>query len=145
LPGGDRGYTRNGHLTVDAASRLTQDGRAVLDSAGVPIAVPRGASVRIAPDGAVLADGAPVARLGLFHLSGAVDRIAPSVLAPSGGGRAEPVEAQVRPGELELGNSGPLEAMVQLIAAQRQFDASMQALQTYRSLDGRSSELGRIR
>jgi flagellar basal-body rod protein FlgF len=48
-------------------------------------------------------------------------------------------------GEVELGNAGALEATVQLISAQRQFDASMQALQTYRSLDQRSNEIGRIR
>jgi flagellar basal body rod protein FlgC len=35
--------------------------------------------------------------------------------------------------------------MVQLIAAQRSFDASMQALQTYRTMDGRSADIGRVR
>jgi flagellar basal-body rod protein FlgF len=51
----------------------------------------------------------------------------------------------VRTGEMERGNTPALEAMVQLISAQRSFDASMQALQTYRSMDGRSGDLGRLR
>jgi flagellar basal body rod protein FlgC len=35
--------------------------------------------------------------------------------------------------------------MVQMIAAQRSFDASMQAIQTYRTMDQRAAELGRTR
>ncbi|HYG66683.1 MAG TPA: flagellar basal body rod C-terminal domain-containing protein [Anaeromyxobacteraceae bacterium] len=34
---------------------------------------------------------------------------------------------------------------MQLVNAQRAYDASMQAIQTYRQLDQRAAELGRIR
>jgi len=67
------------------------------------------------------------------------------LLAPASGGSAESVEGKVRPGEVELGNATPIDGMVQLISAQRHFDASMQALQTYRSIDQRSAEVGRVR
>jgi flagellar basal-body rod protein FlgF len=86
-----------------------------------------------------------VGELALYQLAGPVERAGHSLLRPGRGGRAEPVTGKVRTGEVELGNAGPLEGMVQLISAQRHFDASMQALQTYRSMDGRSSEIGRVK
>jgi flagellar basal-body rod protein FlgF len=46
---------------------------------------------------------------------------------------------------VELGNAGALEAALQLVTAQRSFDSSMQAIQTYRQLDQRGAELGRVR
>jgi flagellar basal-body rod protein FlgF len=51
----------------------------------------------------------------------------------------------LRIGEIETGNSSPLEAAVQLVAAQRHFETSMQALNTYRRMDERASEVGRTR
>jgi flagellar basal-body rod protein FlgF len=143
---GQRAFTRDGRLSVDAANRLVQNGRPVLDRAGLPISVPPGAAPEIGADGVVKAGGAPVGEIALHRLSGPVDRVAPSLLAPGRGGSAELVDAgRLRVGEIELGNAGALESTVQLITAQRQFDASMQALQTYRSMDQRSTEIARVR
>jgi flagellar basal-body rod protein FlgF len=138
-------YTRDGRLSVDAERRLVQGGRPVLDRGGGTIHVPPGTVPQIGPDGVVRAGDVSVAELGRFKLAGNVDRVGAALFAPGRGGRAEPVDAGVRSGEVELGNAGALEATVELISAQRSFDASMQALQTYRSIDGRSSELGRVR
>ena len=44
-----------------------------------------------------------------------------------------------------MGNSTPLEATVQMIGAQRQFETAMQAIQTYRRLDDRAIEVGKSR
>jgi flagellar basal-body rod protein FlgF len=144
-PTGGRAYTRDGRLTVDEQQRLVQNGNLVLDPGGSPIQVPPGAAPRINDDGAVMVGSANVGQLGLFKLAGAVDRVGPALLAPGRGGSAEPLEGRVRVGQIELGNASPVEGMVQLISAQRQFDASMQALQTYRSLDQRSADVGRVR
>ena len=93
----------------------------------------------------VSAGGMAVGTLGLFKLRGNVEGVGPSLYAPGGGGSATPVaDGQVRTGEVELGNATPLDGMVQLISAQRHFDASMQALQTYRAMDGRENELGKV-
>ena len=74
------------------------------------------------------------------------DRAGPAMLRPGSGGSAEDFpEATLRIGEVELGNASPLETTVLMISAQRSFDASMQAIQTYRSLDQRAAELGRTR
>lgn len=146
LPGGGRGYTRDGRLSVAADGRITQAGRAVLDRSGSAIRIPPGATPAIQPDGTITAGNVEVGALGLYTLEGPVDRAGGSTYVPGAGGRAaEVAQPRVRVGEVELGNATPMEGMVQLIGAQRQFDATMQALQTYRSMDGRGSELGRIR
>src|SRR5512133_3149805 len=141
LPGGAIGYTRDGRLTLDSERQLVQGGRPVLDRSGSPIRLPPGATPQIGEDGTVRAGEVAVGEIALFRLTGPMDRAGHSTLLPGQGGRAEPVQARVHSGEVELGNSGPLEGMVQLISAQRNFDASMQALQTYRSMDGRANEL----
>jgi flagellar basal-body rod protein FlgF len=143
---GGRAFTRDGRLSVDAEHRLVQNGRPVLDRAGLPIRLPADVAPEIGTDGVVRAGQVPVGEIALHRLSGPVDRVGPSLLAPGRGASAELLPAgRLRVGELELGNAGALESTVQLITAQRQFDASMQALQTYRSLDQRSNELGRVR
>jgi flagellar basal-body rod protein FlgF len=86
-----------------------------------------------------------LAQLALVQLSGPIDRVGGSLVAPGPGGRAVLVEAGVRSGELELGNASALEATIALVTAQRSYDSSMQAIQTYRQLDQRASELGRTR
>lgn len=142
---GSRAYTRDGRLSVDGQQRLVQNGNPVLDPGGGPIQVPPGATPRVTDTGAIMVGNAAVGQLGLFKLEGAVDRAGQAHFTLGAGGRAEPFDGHVRVGEVELGNATALDGMVQLISAQRQFDASMQALQTYRSLDQRSNELGRVR
>jgi flagellar basal-body rod protein FlgF len=145
LPGGGRGFTRDGRLSVDAGGRLVSSGRPVLDRAGNPVLVPADERPLIDGDGGVRVREVRIAELGLWRLEGPVDRAGPTLLAPGQGGRATPAEVRVRTGEIEMGNTQPLEATVQLISAQRNFDSSMQALQTYRRMDDRSTDVGRVR
>ena len=87
-------------------------------------------------------------RLGLFRIEGGLDRIGPTLMGPGAGAvvtAVEPDDVQVRVGELELGNAPPLEATIQMITAQRHFDTAMQAIQTYRRLDEKAIEVGKIR
>jgi flagellar basal-body rod protein FlgF len=96
----------------------------------------------------VFADNASVGRLGLFRIDGGVDRVGPTLMAPGAGAVVSALEiddVQVRVGELELGNAPPLEATIQMITAQRHFDSAMQAIQTYRRLDEKAIEVGKIR
>ena len=143
---GEKAYTRDGRLSVDDQQRLVQNGHPVLDSGGSAISVPPGAPPRIADDGSVMVGTTNVGQIGLFNLVGPVDRMGQSMLKPGQGGRAEAVATpSVRVGEVEMGNSTAIEGMVLLISAQRHFDASMQALQTYRSLDQRSSQVATVK
>ena len=144
-PDGKVAYTRNGRLTLDASGTLQTAGRPVLTEDGSIISVPRGAALQIGDKGGVLIDGIEVGRLGLFQLQGRCERQGPSLLGPGAGGSATPVSTTVETGAIELSNHSALEVTVEMVSAQRHFDASMQAIETYRKLDDRSSELGRVR
>lgn len=146
LPAGEVGYTRAGRLVADPAGQVTVNGRPVLGVGGQPIVVPDGAPWSVDASGVVSSNGQQLGRLAFFQVPSTVERVGESVLVvPKGAAAATPVDAKVHPGQLELSNSSPLEAAVQMITAQRHFDSSMQAVQTYRRLDERAIELGRSR
>jgi flagellar basal-body rod protein FlgF len=138
-PGGAIAYTRDGRLTLDAARRLVQDGRIVLGRDGRGIDVPPDLVPTIDAHGVVHAGGHPIGELALARLEGPVDRVGATLLAPGEGGRAVPVQEGVRTGEVELGNASAL------VSAQRSYDTSMQAIQTYRQLDQRAVEVARVK
>jgi flagellar basal-body rod protein FlgF len=141
---GTTAYTRDGRLTLDPERRLVCDGKLVLSADGSEVSLPPTGAPRVDANGSVWAGQEQAGELGLFRLKGPVDRVGPALLAPGKGGRAEPAEdGSVRVGELELGNSTALEATVQMVSAQRVYDASMQAIQTYRQLDQRATEVAR--
>ena len=145
-PGGQVAYTRDGRLTLDASRRLVSGaGKPVLDTTGRPILVPPDLVPAIDERGRVTAGSVELGELALVRLEGSVDRVGASLLAPGQGGKAVPVETTVRTGAIELGNASALEATIALVTAQRSYDSSMQAIQTYRQLDQRASELGRTR
>lgn len=137
--------TRSGHLTVDATGTLTAAGLPVVDPEGRALVAPPNATVRVEPTGAVFAGEVRVGQIGLWEPTGAVDRIGPSLLAPQDPKAITPSADRLRVGEIEHGNATALEAAVQLVAAQRHFETSMQALQTYKKLDDRATDVGRIR
>jgi len=142
---GATAFTRDGRLTLDAERRLTAGGRLVLSTSGDPIAVPPEKTATVGKDGVVRAGDLELGELARVKLAGPVDRIGPSLVSPAPGGTATAVAAPLRSGELEVGSVNALEGMVELISAQRQFDSSMQALQTYRQMDQRSTDVGRVR
>jgi len=145
-PSGDVAYTRDGRLTLDAERRLVSGaGKPVLDVSGHPILVPTEATPMVDEHGRVLAGGLEVGQLATVHLSGPIDRVGGNLFAPGPGGRALLAEVSVRSGEVELGNASALEATIAMVTAQRSYDSSMQAIQTYRQLDAKASELGRTR
>ncbi len=144
-PSGSRAYTRDGRIQVDANGTLRIGPSAVLDGSGGPINVPTGSTPTIDGHGRVLVDGTAVGQLGVYELSGAVDRMGASLVAPAPGGEAVPVSALVTSGAVEMGNAGGMEAAVALVSAQRHYETSMQAIQTYRRLDEKAAEVGKIR
>ena len=149
-------YTRDGRLTLDAQRRLVSGGHLVLSRQAAPIVVPEELVPVVDRNGTIwgstsgqlgqrMAGDVDLGELARVRLDGPVARVGSSLLAPIAGGRATPVDAAVHSGELELGNAGALEAAIEMVSAQRSFDSSMQAIQTYRQLDQRGAELGRVR
>jgi flagellar basal-body rod protein FlgF len=143
---GQTGYTRNGKISVDPDGRLIAAGHALLGQSGGPITVPVGSAPTINENGEVMVDKAVVDRVGLFQVQGPMDRNGLSILTAGAGATVtEAPEGTVRVGELELGNAPPLESTIAMITAQRNFDSAMQAIQTYRRLDEKATEVGRVR
>lgn len=137
--------TRAGRLQVERDGTLTAVGRPLVDKDSKPIVVPPQSQLRIDPNGVVFANDTRIAEIALYDVNGPVDRISPSLLAPQDPKSLTPSTDSLRIGELETGNASPLEAAIQLVSAQRHFESSMQALQTYRRMDERASEVGRTR
>jgi flagellar basal-body rod protein FlgF len=136
-------YTRNGALQV-LGGTLVSSGLPVMDVTGKPITIPPDGDPRIESDGTVSVGNSPVGRIATFELSGNVQRLGATLYAPGAGGVATPVaEPVLAVGELEMGS--PLEASIGLVSAQRSYDMSIKALETYRSLDTRAVEIGKFR
>ncbi len=138
------GYTRNGQLSLGADVR---DGRRPpgprcpgaahsrpARRAGDALVSGRGASVK----------GTQLAQLGTFKPGLTAD----CCLSPSVIGVARRVEPPFRLPAMcvpvELSNVTPIESMVQMIGAQRQYDASMQAIQIYKTMGSRAGQLGTL-
>jgi len=138
-------YTRNGRLTISSDGMLVSAGRPVMGMSGNPIQIPPRATVTINELGTVLVDHTEMDRLAQVTLQGPVNHLGSSMYGPGQGGTATPIEGGVSVGQLEMGNSTALEATVQMIGAQRQFETAMQAIQTYRRLDDRVIEVGKSR
>jgi flagellar basal-body rod protein FlgF len=144
-PSGTRAYTRDGRIQVDANGTLRVGQNAILDNSGSPITIPPGSNPTIDDHGRVLVEGNAVAQLGIYELQGTVDRLGTSLVAPAPNGDAVPVQAGVTTGVVEMGNAGGMEAAVALVSAQRHYETSMQAIQTYRRLDEKAAEVGKVR
>ncbi|HOM12315.1 MAG TPA: flagellar basal-body rod protein FlgF [Rubrivivax sp.] len=132
---GSEAYTRGGALDVDPEGQLvTRSGLPVLGDGG-PITVPANAQIDIAADGSVSAKvgNGKAQTLGRLKLvtpePGALAR-GDDGLFRSGGGEldADPA-ARVQQGALEGSNVSPVETMVAMISAARQFEQQMKLLQ----------------
>jgi flagellar basal-body rod protein FlgF len=130
---GTEAYTRAGALQVDDEGQLvTPSGLPVLGDGG-PIALPAGATVDIATDGSVtahIAGAAPqvVGRLKLVSPDGPLARGVDGLFRAAGGDLDADPAARVMGSALEGSNVSPVETMVAMIAAARQFEQQMRTL-----------------
>lgn len=135
---GTEAYTRAGSLQVNAEGQLVTPGGLPVQGDGGPITVPANATLEIAPNGAISAavgSGRPqtVGRLKLVT----PDAEAPALVrgndglfrAADGAELAADANARVQGGALEGSNVSPVETMVAMIAAARQFEQQMKMLQ----------------
>jgi flagellar basal-body rod protein FlgF len=140
-------YTRNGKLTVSPEGLLVTGGNPVIGTSGNPIEVPVGFSPLVNEHGGVVINEVEVDRLALYQLPANTVHLGQSLYGPGPGATATPadVDLGVGVGQVEQGNATALDATVQMIGAQRQFETAMQAIQTYRRLDDRVIEVGKAR
>ena len=144
---GTEAYTRAGALEVDAEGQLvTATGRLVLGDGG-PITLPPGARVDIAGDGtinATVGDGRPqaVGRLKLVTPEAPLKRGDDGLFRTADGNALDADEAaRLQAGALEGSNVSPVETMVAMIAASRQFEQQMKSLQTAEQREQAASRL----
>lgn len=124
-------YTRDGGFRMTPAGGVVTTLGYPLLGEGGPVALPpNAASINVAPDGSVTADGAPAGRVRVVRIAdpsrlttaGLTLFAAPADLAP------EPVVGRVRQGYREGSNVNPASAMVGMIASGRYYDAAQRAL-----------------
>ena len=146
-PDGTIGYTRDGSFQVDAQGRLvTSSGLPVANGITVP---PNAISVSIATDGTVSAQtqGTPSSTIGRIKLASATaeDRLVRSedglFRTASLNPLATDATARLETGALEGSNVNPIETMVGMIAAARQFEQQMRLLQTAETSDKSAAQL----
>ena len=143
MKNGDMGFTRNGHLTVQPDGTLTIAGNPVMSEGGSPIVVPPDAPVRISADGTIWSGDNRIEQLGTYSLEGELERVSASIVKAKNG-ESEMADNRVRVGEIELSNISALEASVDMMHTQRLFDHAVQAVQTYRKIDDRAIQVGKV-
>ena len=134
---GTEGYTRGGSLDITADGTLTtRSGLPILGDGG-PIQVPANAEISIGGDGTVSAKGVdgkitPVGKLKLVTPGDdtRIERGTDGLFRAAGGDLDADPNARVQDGALEGSNVSPIETMVSMIAAARQFESQMKMLQT---------------
>ena len=132
---GTEAYTRAGALEVNAEGLLTDvQGRPVVGDGG-PLTLPANAVVEIAADGTVSAKVGrerpqPVGRLKLVTPEAPMQRGTDGLFRAAEGDLAADPAARLQSGALEGSNVNAIESMVAMIAAARQFEQQMKALQT---------------
>jgi flagellar basal body rod protein FlgG len=127
-------YTRDGSFQRAADGTLTSvDGKSVLDANGHTIPMPALGKIEVGTDGAVNVDGAVSANIGVFEFNNV------QALEPQGGTQfIAPPAAGIRPATgtsvlqyaEEKSNGDVVKSIVDLITAERWFDANEKSIQT---------------
>ncbi len=132
---GTEAYTRAGSLEVSADGTLLTHGGLQVMGDGGPIQLPANSEPSIAPDGTVSARGAngrstAVGRLKLVTPEAPLNRGTDGLFCAADGDLPADASARLQDGALEGSNVSPVETMVAMISAARQFEAQMKVLQT---------------
>ncbi len=132
---GTEAYTRGGALDVSADGTLTTRSGLLALGDGGPIQVPANTAISIAADGTVSARSAAgvstsVGRLKLVTPEAPLQRGEDGLFRAEEGDLSADTTARLQDGALEGSNVNPVEAMVAMIGAARQFETQMKLLQT---------------
>jgi len=132
---GTEAYTRGGSLDITSDGTLVTSGGLTVLGDGGPIQVPPNSTVSIGTDGTVSAktvDGrsTSVGRLKLVTPDAPLQRGTDGLFRGAEGDLSADTTARLQDGALESSNVSPVETMVSMIAAARQFEAQMRLLQT---------------
>jgi len=143
---GTEAYTRGGSLEVASDGTLTtRSGLPVMGDGG-PLQVPPNSAVSIGADGTVSAKGTDgkntaIGKLKLVTPETALKRGEDGLFRGADGDLTADDTARVQDGALEGSNVSPVESMVAMISAARQFEAQMKMIQTAEANEKSASQL----
>lgn len=132
---GTEAYTRAGSLELNPEGQLvTPNGLPVMGDGG-PITLPANAQVEFAPDGTIstkVGNGRPQqsGKLKMVTPEAPLTRGTDGLFRAAEGDVAADPNARLQSGALEGSNVSPVETMVAMITASRQFEQQMKLLQT---------------
>lgn len=143
---GIEAYTRGGAFEVSNDGTLTTRGGLAVLGDGGPIQVPPDAEITIGSDGTVSAktyDGKSnaIGKLKLVTPEAPLVRGEDGLFRDPGGELSADDAARVQGGALEGSNVSPIETMVAMIAAARQFETQMKLLSSAESNDKTAAQL----
>lgn len=126
-------YTRSGAFQIDPAGQLvTTDGLPVLSDKG-PITIPStttASQVSISADGTIRAGKEDVGKLKVTHFADPqqLESVGASLFRAAADARPLESDAQLLQGTRELSNVSPVNELINMIAAQRHYEASQRAI-----------------
>jgi flagellar basal-body rod protein FlgF len=144
-PRGEIMYTRNGRFSPDADGNLvTSQGAKVLDTAGNAIRIePTDSDVRIGSDGSVQSKERQIASLGIVRFTNpnSLERAGDSQMRATASSLPVTIKSpNVKQGMLEQSNVKPIVEMTEMIAVQRNYEATTKMMQNYEDIRKRSIE-----
>ena len=143
---GTEAYTRAGSLVVDSQGNLMTHGGLPVMGDGGPITIPAGTTPSIAPDGTVSVRQqggitTPVGRMKLETPETKLVRGDDGLFRSPDGDLPADANAQLQDGALEGSNVNPIETMVSMITAARQFETQMKMMQTAEQAEKAAAQL----
>lgn len=133
-------YTRAGNLDVNQDGELVNaSGLPVLDAQGkaIKLDTATGGKLTITPDGRVVQGAVEAGRLGIVTFEDPAQLIkrGEGLFQAPQGAEPESVDTpKIRQGALEASNVNPIDEMVQMIQAQRMYDAQQRIVRTFDEL-----------
>lgn len=140
--------TRDGRLAIDAQGVLVTERGAPLVGEGGAIVFPAGMSeLAITADGEIFADDEFVGKLRIVEpAEGKPAKEGNGLWNPGAAGVVDTQDPSLNQGFLEGSNVQTVSALVELIQAQRSFDANQQAIRAHRDMDQQSvRKVGAVR
>jgi flagellar basal body rod protein FlgG len=131
-------YTRAGALTIGSDGTLRSvSGDALLGENGKPVKVDPSASIAVAPDGSVLANGAAVGHLRVvsFAKPEALQLQGAMLFDVGGAGAPTPSKQSLQVGALEDSNTSPVRGMTDLLQTSRMFEAVQRTIEAFHEAD----------
>jgi flagellar basal-body rod protein FlgF len=142
---GIQAYTRAGSLNVSSDGTLVTSGGLQVLGDGGPIQVPANSEINIGQDGTVSASNngrsTQVGRIKLVTPERPMTRGEDGLFRDPNGDLPADTNARLTDGALEGSNVSPVENMVAMITAARQFEAQMKMLQSAEANEKASAQL----